>query len=99
VAVAIKSDPDGAKVTTRHHAYGTTPVSVMLRPGHRYVLTLTKPGYAPATTRYYVEPVDTQTVQVSLKKANEPKKAAAATPPSGQPPPKNAKANWWKFSR
>ncbi|HEY2901076.1 MAG TPA: protein kinase [Polyangia bacterium] len=99
VAVAIKSDPDGAKVTTRHHAYGPTPVSVMLRPGHRYVLTLTKPGYAPATTRYYVEPVDAQTVQLSLKKANEPKKAAVAMPPSGQPPPKNGRANWWKFSR
>ena len=99
VAVAIKSDPDGARVATRHHTYGTTPVSVMLRPGHRYVLTLTKAGYVPATTRYYVEPVDLQTVQIALKKTNEPEKAASATPPPAAPLPKGARANWWKVWR
>ena len=98
VWVAIKSEPDGAKVSTRHHAYGTTPVSVKLRPGHQYLLTLTKPGYAPTTTHYLVEPVDSQTVQVSLKKVGETKRAAATAPPAGATP-KSGRANWWKFGR
>jgi serine/threonine-protein kinase len=98
VWVAIKSEPDGAKVSTRHHAYGTTPVSVKLRPGHQYLLTLTKPGYAPATTHYLVEPVDSQTVQLSLKKVGETKRATATAPPAGATP-KSGRANWWKFGR
>jgi serine/threonine protein kinase len=104
VAVVVKSDPDGAKVSSRHHAYGTTPVTVRLRPGHTYVLTLAKPGFAPSITRYFVESNAGQSVHVTLKKTGELKKAAAANPagPSSSPSsaaPRNAKPNWWKFSR
>lgn len=102
VAVTIKSDPDGAKVASRHHAYGATPVTVMLRPGHRYLLTLSKPGYASATTHYTVEAAEAQTVQVSLKKTGEPRAGATSSPsPAAAPtPPKGGRPNnWWKFSR
>jgi serine/threonine-protein kinase len=99
VAVTIKSDPDGAKVITRQHAFGSTPITVMLRPGHRYALTLSKPGFAPATTRYYVEAVEAQTVQVALTKLGETTKGRGSQPAAPSALPKNARANWWKPSR
>ncbi len=97
--MTIKSDPDGAKVNGRYRAYGSTPLTVMLRPGHRYRLTLTKPGFAPTTTHYYVEVVDSQTVQVALKKMGETKGRTAPASSPTTAPPKNARANWWKLGR
>ena len=98
VAVTVKSEPDGAKVTTRHHTYGVTPVTIKLRPGHRYALTVTKPGFAATTTHYTVEAAETQTVQVALTRAGETKNRTAESPPPNGPP-KSARANWWKLSR
>jgi serine/threonine protein kinase len=91
VAVTFKSEPEGAHVATRTHAYGTTPQAVKLVPGSTYELTFTKAGYAPATKRY-VAPAATkgaQTFRVSLKKLPEPpKKSVEARAPSPPQPPR-----------
>jgi serine/threonine-protein kinase len=89
VAVTFRSEPEGARVATKNHVYGTTPQAAKLAPGTAYELTFTKSGYAPAAKRYVAPaakgPV---TLKVSLKKLPEPKKPA---PPS--PPP--ARKGWW----
>ncbi len=96
VSVTFKSDPAGAHVATRTHAYGTTPQAAKLVPGIAYELTFTKAGYAPAT-KHYVVPAAAkaaQTVHVSLKKLAEPSKKSveARSPP---PPPPPARKGWF----
>ncbi len=76
--VAIKSDPDGSRVTTGKHVFGTTPLTVKLRPGNSYEFTFTKAGYAPLVRRYRFDEDEAQTLRVTLKKAPEPKKPTAS---------------------
>jgi hypothetical protein len=94
VAVTFRTDPEGARVATKNHVYGTTPQPAKLPPG-TYDLTFTKAGYAPASKKYVVPAAakGPQTVRVSLKKLPDPPKKAA---PAATPPP--AKKGWW-FSR
>jgi hypothetical protein len=94
VAVTFKTDPEGAKVATSTHEYGTTPKAVKLTPGTSYDLTFTKTGYAPASKKY-VAPSGSkpQTVRVTLKKLPEPPKKAPPPPP----PPSPSRKGW--FSR
>ena len=82
--VVIKTDPEGSKVTTGKHVFGTTPLTLKLRPGNSYEFTFTKAGYQSLSRRYRFESEEAQTLRVTLKKAPEPHKAAAAPPP---PPP------------
>ena len=79
--VAIKSEPDGSRVTTGKHVFGTTPLTVKLRPGNSYEFTFTKAGYAPLVRRYRFDEDEGQTLRVTLKKAPEPKKPAPAPRP------------------
>jgi serine/threonine-protein kinase len=96
VAVTFKTDPEGAKVATATHEYGTTPKAVKLTPGTSYDLTFTKTGYAPLSKKY-VAPAGPkpQTLRVTLKKLPDPpKKVAAPAPP---PPAPTSRKGW--FSR
>jgi hypothetical protein len=82
VSVTFKTDPEGARVATKNHVYGTTPQPAKLSPGTSYELTFTKVGYAPASKKYVAPSARSpQTLRVSLKKLPEPKKAAATPPP------------------
>jgi hypothetical protein len=99
ILVTFKSDPEGAKVATKNHVYGTTPQPAKLAPGTTYELTFTKTGYAPATKKYVVPSAGKgpQTLHVSLKKLPEPKKAPAKAAPAQSPSPPQPKKGW--FSR
>jgi serine/threonine-protein kinase len=95
ISVAVKTDPDGSQVSTRHRTYGVTPISLKLRPGS-YELTFTKAGYLP-TTKTVLVASSTRSIHVSLKRAPAPPKPA---PAAGAPPPESKKG-WWQrhFSR
>jgi hypothetical protein len=85
--VSIKSDPPGTRVATGRQGFGTTPLTLKLRPGNSYDLTFTKAGYAPLLRRYRFEGYGPQTLRVSLKKMPETRKpvpppATAAKPTS-----------------
>jgi serine/threonine-protein kinase len=84
VPVLIKSDPEGTRVTTGSHVFGTTPVKVKLRPGSSYEFTFTKIGYVTLSRHYKFDGDAPQMLRVTLKKAPEPPKKPAQ-PPS--PPP------------
>ncbi|MES1207398.1 MAG: PEGA domain-containing protein, partial [Pseudomonadota bacterium] len=85
--VSIKSDPEGSRVTTGGHQFGTTPMMLKLRPGNSYDLTFSHPGYAPVSRHYRFEAYAPQTLHVTLKKLPESHKpAAAATPPKPATP-------------
>ena len=94
ISVAIKSDPDGSQVSTRHRTYGVTPLALKLRPGS-YELTFTKAGYLPTVKTVQVASA-TRSIHVSLKRAPAPKPAPAA-----EASPPESKKNWWQrhFSR
>jgi serine/threonine-protein kinase len=86
--VVIKSEPDGSRVTTGKHVFGTTPLTLKLRPGNSYEFTFTKAGYAPLVRRYRFDDPEAQTLRVTLKKVAETKKPApSASPPKAQPAP------------
>jgi serine/threonine-protein kinase len=94
IAISIKSDPEGSKVSTRDHSFGATPLSLKLRPGNSYELTFAKPGYV-ADTKVYRVSSQTRTIKVSLKRARA---AAPPTPAAGpSPPPAESKKSWWKL--
>jgi serine/threonine-protein kinase len=95
ISVAIKSDPDGIQVSTRHRTYGVTPISLKLRPGS-YELTFTKAGYLPTTKTVQVAS-STHSIHVSLKRAPPPPKPV----PTAAAPPPESKKGWWQrhFSR
>ncbi len=95
ISVAIKSDPDGTQVSTRHRTYGVTPISLKLRPGS-YELTFTKAGYLPTTKTVQVAS-SMHSIHVWLKRAPPPPKPASA---AAAPPPESKKS-WWQrhFSR
>jgi len=85
--VAIKSDPDGTKVTTGKHTFGTTPLTIKLRPGNSYEFTFTKAGYVSLSRRYRFESEAPQTLRVTLKKAPEPPHKPPPPPPVVRGPP------------
>ncbi len=87
--VVIKSDPEGSHVSTGRHAFGTTPLTLKLRPGNSYDLTFTRAGYTTVTRHYKFDGHGPQILHVSLKKAPEVHKAPtpAATAPKPAPPP------------
>jgi hypothetical protein len=93
-AVLIKSDPEGSRVSTGHHVFGSTPLTLKLRPGNSYELTFTKAGYTPVSRHFRFEDEEAQTLRVTLKKAPEPHKAASPPPaapkPAPSPPPKKS---------
>ena len=94
--VLIKSEPAGSKVSTGRHVFGTTPLTLKLRPGNSYELTFNKAGYMPVSRRYRFEEHEAQTFRVTLKKAPEPKKPAPAAAPAPKPaPPSPAKKGWF----
>jgi hypothetical protein len=104
VAVTLKTDPEGARVATRTHVYGTTPQPVRLWPGTTYELTFTKAGYLPLAKKYVAPSTGSSptTLRVSLKKLPEANKATGRTPPKVTTPPAAAassapKKTW--FSR
>jgi eukaryotic-like serine/threonine-protein kinase len=96
--VVIKSEPEGSHVSTGRHAFGTTPLTLKLRPGNSYDLTFTRAGYTTVTRHYKFDEHGPQILHVSLKKAPEVHKAPtpATTAPKPAPPP--AKKNGF-FSR
>jgi hypothetical protein len=68
--------------------FGTTPLTLKLRPGNAYEFTFTKAGYAPLSRKFRFDSEEAQTLRVTLKKtAPEPKKASAAPPPAPPPSP------------
>ena len=94
----IKSEPEGTRVATGRHVFGTTPLTLKLRPGNSYDLTFTRAGYTPVLRHYHFDDYAPQTLRVSLKKTSEagkPAPAAAATKPP--PPPPSPKRSF--FSR
>jgi eukaryotic-like serine/threonine-protein kinase len=89
VPVLIKTDPDGTRVTTGKHTFGTTPLTLKLRPGNSYEFTFTKPGYASLSRQFRFDKEEPQTLRVTLKKVPEPHKTAPPPPPPvvrGPPP-------------
>jgi hypothetical protein len=84
VPVVIKSDPEGSRVTTGKHVFGSTPLTLKLRPGNSYEFTFTKAGYLSQSRRYRFDAEAPQSLRVTLKKAPEPPRKAAPPPP---PPP------------
>jgi len=96
VPVLIQSDPEGSHVATGPKVFGTTPLTLKLRPGNFYDLTFTKSGYAPVSRHYHFEGRGPQTLRVSLKKAPEAHKAAGPAP---APKPAPASSNSGFFSR
>ena len=86
IAVTFKTEPEGARVATKNHVYGTTPQPAKLAPG-TYDLTFTKVGYAPASKKYVVPASNKgpQTLRVSLKKLPEPPKASPGARDQGSP--------------
>ena len=96
VPVVIKTDPEGTSVTTGRHGFGTTPLTLKLRPGNSYELTFSKAGYTPVTRRYRFDGTEPQTLRVTLKKAPPPAKPAAP-PPAAKPAPapRPVKQGWF----
>jgi serine/threonine protein kinase len=97
VPITLKSDPEGSHVATGHHGFGTTPLTLKLRPGNSYEFTFTKAGYAPLTRRYHLDGAEPQILRVTLKKAPPPPKPAAPAPAAkpAPPPPKPVKQGWF----
>jgi len=90
IAVLVKSDPEGSHVANGHQSFGTTPVTLRLRPGSSYDLTFTKTGYAPLLRHYRFDGHGPQLLRVSLKRAPEPHRPAATPAPAPKPsPPKS----------
>jgi serine/threonine protein kinase len=92
-AVVIKTDPEDSRVSTGKHVFGTTPLTLKLRPGSVYELTFTKPGYLPVTQRYRFDAEEPQTLRVSL--AKKPEAAAKPSARSTTPPPPTSKGGWF----
>jgi len=88
--VVIKSDPEGTRVTTGKHVFGTTPLTLKLRAGNSYEFTFTKAGYVSLSRRYRFDGDPAPPLRVTLKKVPEsPHKAAPPPPPPvvrGPPP-------------
>jgi hypothetical protein len=96
VPVHIKSDPEGTKVSTGKHVFGSTPITIRMRPGNSYELTFAKAGYTTLSRRYRFDADTPQTLRVSLKKLPEPpKKPTPPPPPPPAGPPPAKKSSWF----
>jgi serine/threonine protein kinase len=95
--VLIKSDPEGSRVSTGKHSFGTTPLTLKLRPGNSYDLTFSKASYEPLERRYRFDGHGPQLLRVSLKKLPDAHKAAAPAAPAAKPPSQSSKNGF--FSR
>jgi serine/threonine-protein kinase len=95
--VVIKSDPEGSHVATGRHVFGTTPLTLKLRPGNSYDLTFSRAGYTTVTRHYKFDGHGPQVLKVSLKKVPEVHKAPTPAPPAPPPPPAPKKNGF--FSR
>jgi eukaryotic-like serine/threonine-protein kinase len=85
--VVIKTDPEGSRVATGRHQFGTTPLTLKLRPGNSYELTFSHAGYAPLSRHYRFEAYAPQTLHVTLKKNPDAHKPAPVpTAPKPAPP-------------
>jgi serine/threonine-protein kinase len=99
VLVSVKSEPGGTKVTTRKRDFGSTPISLRLRPGKPYDFTFSKDGYAPKTQRYVPTTGGPQGLQITLSKVSgSVSKKGSTAPKDGQATPQKKK-EWWKFTR
>ncbi|HEY4183585.1 MAG TPA: protein kinase [Polyangia bacterium] len=101
VNVTVQSTPTGARVTTAHHNYGTTPTVIHLRSGNVYALTFTHDGFRPFTRRVEVTTDPEQQIDVTLRKAAAPAPVKAApepapAPPPPPPPPPKPDKSWWQ---
>ena len=75
-------------MTTGRHQFGTTPLTLKLRPGNAYELTFTHAGYAPLSRHYRFDAYAPQTLHVALKKLPEAHKTSTpATSPKPAPAP------------
>ncbi len=63
--------------------FGTTPLTLHLRPGNFYELTFTHDGYEPVSRRYRFEAHAPQKLRVTMKKLPE----QHAPAPAGKPAP------------
>ena len=105
VSVSIDSVPSGARLTTAHHDYGTTPARIHLRAGNTYALTFKLDGYRSVTKHIDVTDEASQEVIVTLRKSGAaPVKevpVAATAPALPPPPPPKPGKSWWQkmFSR
>jgi eukaryotic-like serine/threonine-protein kinase len=99
--VVIKSDPAGSRVATGRHVFGTTPLTLKLRPGNSYDLTFTRAGYTTVTRHYKFDAHGPQVLRVSLKKVPEVHKAPTPAPvaPKTAPPPTSVNRKSGFFSR
>jgi serine/threonine-protein kinase len=95
--VVIKSDPEGSRVATGRHVFGTTPLTLKLRPGNSYDLTFTRAGYTTVTRHYKFEAHGPQVLRVNLKKVPEVHKAPTPAPATPTPAPAPRKSGF--FSR
>ncbi|MBS2031169.1 MAG: serine/threonine protein kinase [Deltaproteobacteria bacterium] len=66
VSVRLESDPPGAEVSVEKRSFGSTPVSVRVRPGLTYDMRFELAGYEPADRRVFVSARKDQKVQVKL---------------------------------
>ena len=96
--VLVKTDPEGSRVATGRHVFGTTPLTLKLRPGNSYDLTFSRAGYAPVSRRYHFDANAPQTLRVTLKKLPEAHKVAG-TPAPPKPAPAPAPSPKGFFSR
>jgi hypothetical protein len=89
--VVIRSDPEGSRVATGRHVFGTTPLTLKLRPGNSYELTFTRAGYTTVTRHYKFDGHGPQVLRVSLKKMPEVHKGPTPAPAAPPPPPPKKK--------
>src|SRR6202012_4526268 len=85
--VVIKSDPEGSRVATGRHVFGTTPLTLKLRPGNSYDLTFSRAGYVSLSRHYRFDDHAPQTLRVSLKRLPEVHKGSAPAPAAKPAPP------------
>jgi serine/threonine protein kinase len=109
VMVLINSIPPGARVTTAHHDYGTTPLSIRLKAGNAYAFFLKYDGYRTTKQHVDVTAEPDQEVTVTLKKGSgapaevaasaatsAPSPSAPPTPAAAPPGAKPADGSWWQ---
>jgi eukaryotic-like serine/threonine-protein kinase len=95
IVVLLKSEPPGAEVTSSHRNFGSTPVSVRLRPGVRYALTFRADGYRPFVKRIQVGKDSETELTVTLKRGSR-QSGPADGPPETPTSAKPTNRNWWQ---
>jgi serine/threonine protein kinase len=96
IAVLLKSLPPGAEVTSPHRNFGTTPVSVRLRPGVRYALTFRADGYRPFVKRIQIGKDSETEMTVTLKRGSARQSGPSDGSPTPPAPTRPINGNWWQ---